>query len=95
MGLSIECDEQKAQDNLRTHGVSFEESCAMFGDPFSITIDDPLHSIEEDRFITIGLSNRNRILVVAHTERKDNIRIINTRLATPRERRRYGEGTQR
>lgn len=43
--------------------------------PFSLTIDDPLHSIEEDRFITIGLSDRGRILVVAHTERGDNIRI--------------------
>ena len=95
MSLTFKWDEQKAQDNLRIHGVSFEESCTIFGDPLSLTIDDPLHSIEEDRFITIGLSNRGRILVVVHTDRGDNIRIISTRLATPRERRAYGEGTQR
>ncbi len=95
MGLTFQWDEEKAQANLRTHGVSFQESATIFGDPVSLTIDDPLHSIEEDRFITIGVSDRGRILVVVHTERGDNNRIISTRLATPRERRAYGEGTQR
>ena len=94
MGLTFEWDEEKAQENLRNHGVSFEECCTVFGDSLSLTIDDPLHSIEEDRLISIGLSDRGRILVVVHTERGDNIRIISTRVATPRERRAYGEGTR-
>ena len=94
MSLSFEWDEQKAQENLSKHDVSFEECSTIFGDPWSLTIGDPVHSIEEDRLITVGLSNRGRILVVVHTERGDNIRIISTRLATPQERRAYGEGTR-
>ena len=94
MGLSFEWDEQKAQENLSKHDVSFEECSTIFGDPWSLTIGDPVHSIEEDRWITIGLSVRGRILVVVHTERGDNMRIISTRLATPRERRAYGEATR-
>ncbi len=94
MGLSFEWDETKARENLSKHRVSFEECSTIFGDPWSLTIRDPVHSIDEDRLISIGLSNRGRILVVVHTEREDNIRIINTRLATPRERRAYGEGNR-
>lgn len=94
MGLIFEWDESKDIENLRRHGVSFEECFTIFGDPLSLTIDDPLHSIEEDRFITIGFSDRGKILVVVHTERGNNIRIISARLATPRERRIYGEGAQ-
>ena len=66
MGLSLEWDEHKAQENVRSHGVSFGESSTIFGDPLSLTIDDPLHSIEEDRLVTIGLSIRGRIVVVVH-----------------------------
>jgi uncharacterized DUF497 family protein len=87
MGLSFEWDEHKAQENVWRHGVSFEESSTIFGDPLSLTIDDPLHSIEEDRFVTIGLSNRGRIVVVVHAEREDNVRIITAPL-----RRRGKEG---
>ncbi len=94
MGLTFEWDEQKAEENLRRHGVSFEESSTIFKDPLSLTIDDPLHSIEEDRFVTIGLTRLGRTMVVVHTERADNIRIISSRLATSRERRAYGEGNQ-
>jgi len=93
MGLSFEWDEQKSRENLRRHGVSFEESSTIFGDPLSLTIEDPLHSIEEDRLITIGLSNAGTTLVVVHTERGDNIRVISARIASPRERRMYVEGT--
>ena len=93
MGLTFEWDKQKARENLRRRSVSFEESSTVFGDMMSITIDDPVHSIDEDRLVTIGLSYLGRILVVVHTERGDNIRIISARLATPRERRMYGEGT--
>ena len=89
MGLSFEWDEQKAEENLSKHEVSFAECTTIFGDPWSLTIGEPVHSIEEDRLITVGLSNRGRVLVVVHTERRDN-----TRLATPRERKAYGEGTR-
>ena len=63
MRLSFEWDEQKAQENLSKHAVSFEECSTIFGDPSSLTIGDAVHSIEEDRLITIGLSNRGRILL--------------------------------
>jgi uncharacterized DUF497 family protein len=95
MGLSFEWDEHKAEENARRHGVSFEKSSTIFGDPLSLTIDDPLHSIEEDRLVTIGLSIRGRIVVEVHAKREDNVRIITARLATPRERRAYGAGTRR
>lgn len=64
----------------------------MFADPLSLTIPDPLHSEEEDRFVTIGLSHQQRQLVVVFTEREENIRIISARVATPRERKKYEEG---
>ena len=94
MGFTFEWDEQKALENLRRHDVSFEESVTIFGDPLSLTISDPLHSVDEDRFISVGLSRQGRILVVVHTERVDKIRIISARLPTPRERRAYEERTQ-
>ena len=69
--LIFEWDEKKADQNIKKHGVSFEEAATVFGDPFSITIYDPLHSKEEDRFVILGMSNKNRILVVVHTERNN------------------------
>jgi hypothetical protein len=95
MGLSFEWDDRKAQENPRRHGVSFEESSTIFGDSFSLTIGDSLHSVEEDRFVTIGMSFRGRIVVVVHAKKGDNIRIISARPATPRERREYEAGTRR
>jgi uncharacterized protein len=94
MGLTFEWNETKALENLRKLGISFGEALTIFGDPSSLTVDDLLHAIEEDRFITIGLSDRGKILVVVHTEKGDYIRITSTRLATPREVRIYGEGTE-
>ena len=91
MGLTFEWDERKAKRNLKKHGVSFEEAATVFGDPLSLTIDDPLHSKHEERFVTMGESVRRRILVVVHTERGDNIRIISARVATRRERKAYEE----
>ena len=64
----------------------------MFRDTLSVTIADPLDSNEKDRFVTIGQSVRNRILVVVHLEVDDEIRIISARTATPRERRNHEEG---
>jgi len=70
--LIFEWDEEKAKQNIKKHGVSFEEVATVFGDPFSITIYDPLHSEDEDRFVILGMSKKNRLLVVVHIERGDN-----------------------
>jgi hypothetical protein len=93
MPLSFEWNEGKARANLAKHDVSFEEACTVFGDPLSLTIGDPAHSQAEDRFIIIGNSHRAQLLVVVHTERGDNIRIISARRASRRERKSYEEGT--
>jgi len=87
--LLFEWDPQKAQINQEKHGVSFDEASTTFEDPLSLTIDDPLHSRDEERLVHIGLSYKNRILIVVHTERGDNIRIISARKATKRERKYY------
>jgi hypothetical protein len=87
--LIFEWDPNKATKNLRKHGVSFEEATTAFTDPLSITIHDPLHSDQEDRFILIGMSNKNRLLVIVHTDRQDRIRIISARKATKKERKQY------
>ena len=63
-------DPQKAKSNLEKHGVSFEEASPLFRDPLSLTIDDPLHSRDEDRMVQIGISHKNRLLVVVHIERE-------------------------
>jgi uncharacterized DUF497 family protein len=94
MALIFEWADSKARQNIRKHGVSFEEAATVFGDPLSLTIEDPLHSEKEERFVTIGESIRRRVLVVVHTERGDNIRIISVRLATRRERKTYEEGSK-
>ncbi len=87
--LTFEWDAPKAGSNLAKHGVSFEEATTVFGDPVSITIPDPAHSQAEARFIILGRSHQGRLLVVIHTERGDNIRIISARLAGRRERKDY------
>ena len=89
MELRFEWHQEKASENLRKHGVSFEEAKTVFNDPFSITIADPEHSLDEDRYIDIGLSARGQILVVVYTERAGSIRIISSRKATKAERRVY------
>mgnify|MGYP001577765589 CR=1 FL=1 len=91
MKTLFEWDEEKAQANLRKHGVSFEEAQTVFTDPLAMTIPDPDHSIDEARFIIIGESDKKRILVVAHTERKKKIRLISARKATRAERKKYEE----
>jgi uncharacterized DUF497 family protein len=91
MELTFEWDEEKAKANLRKHKVSFDEAIAVFSDPFSITILDPDHSLDEQRYIDIGISDKGRVLVVVYTERGVNMRIISCRKATPAERRLYYE----
>ncbi len=87
--IQFEWDPKKAKRNHKKHGVHFEEAATVFYDPLSATFDDPDHSISEQRQITIGFSARGRLLVVSHTERDKNIRIISTRVATARERKRH------
>ena len=89
MALVFEWDPKKAKRNLAVHGLSFDEACTAFRDPLSSTIDDPLHSVNEERYVLIGQSHRTRLLVVVHTERGDRIRIISARLATAMERKQY------
>ncbi len=91
MKPKYEWDENKAHENLLNHRVSFEEAETVFDDPLAITLPDPDHSIGEDRFIDIGQSNQQRILVVSYTERRNNIRLISARLATRAERKQYEE----
>ena len=89
--MRFEWDNRKARTNLRKHKVSFEEAATVFGDPLSLTIPDPLHSIVENRFVTIGRAMTERTLVVMHTDRRNSIRIISARVATKHERRQYEE----
>ncbi len=92
MAIKFEWDPKKANSNIKNHGVSFEEAATVITDTLSATIPDPLHSIEEDRYIIVGRSFKRRTLVVVHTDREDNIRLISARLATKNERRKYEEG---
>ena len=91
MRLGFEWDAEKAQENRRKHGVTFEEGLKVLSDPLSITIDDPDHSANEQRYINIGTSEKGRVLVVSYTDRGGTIRIISCRKAKPNERRRYEE----
>jgi uncharacterized DUF497 family protein len=82
-------DPRKALSNLRKHKVSFEEAATVFKDRLSITKPDPDHSVTENRLLTIGLSFRHRLVLVAHTEDPDEIRIISARFPTRSERNAY------
>jgi uncharacterized DUF497 family protein len=84
-------DRDKAAANLRKHGVAFDEAASAFGDPLSITVADPEHSIGEQRWLLVGQSATGRLIVVAHTEAGDEIGIISARPATRRERQNYEE----
>ena len=92
VSVTFEWDEDKAKLNLKKHRVSFDEGSTVLTDPFSITIPDPDHSVDEPRHIDIGMSATGRILVVVYVERRDTVRIISCRKATPVERRQYEEG---
>lgn len=89
MGLIFKWDKKKEKQNVIKHNVSFKEASTVFRDELSLTIDDPLHSDEENRLIIIGESIEHRLLVVVHIERNDHIRIISARRATKIERRYY------
>jgi len=87
--MEFEWDPLKAEDNLKKHGVDFTEAATVFGDPLSITYSDPDHSLDEDRYIIIGSSSANRLLIVAHTDRDESTRLISAREVTSRERKLY------
>jgi len=93
MKLSFEWNAEKAKANLKKHRVGFDEAITVFTDPFSMTIHDDDHSVDERRYINIGISDESRVLVVVYTERGSNIRIVSCRKATPSERKLYEEGT--
>ena len=90
-GMSFEWDEKKAAANIVKHDVSFEEASSVFIDEYARIIDDPEHSLDEERFIILGMSRRTRALVVCHCYRNDDetIRIISARKATRREEQSY------
>ncbi len=89
MALEFEWDSYKASLNYKKHGVSFEEAKTIFDDPLFITLLDEEHSFDEERYITLGISHLNRLLLAAHTERNERIRLISARKATTPERRFY------
>ena len=89
--MRFEWDPNKAKANIKKHGFSFEEATTIFGDPLSITIYDSEHSNGEDRFVTIGMSAQDQLVVVVHADRANGIRIISARRATGAEGREYYE----
>jgi len=93
--MRFEWDPEKAERNLKKHRISFDEAVTAFYDPLSATFDDPDHSDDEQRYITIGFSSRGRLLVIGHTERGEVVRIISARPATAHERKRHEEKKER
>jgi uncharacterized protein len=89
--MLFEWNKNKARQNLIKHGISFEEASTAFRDAMSVTVADPLHSEDEERFILLGYSEKNRLLVVVHTDRNNRIRLISARPASKKERMKYEE----
>ena len=89
MALRFEWDPRKAARNLAKHGVPFEEAATVFGDALGRTASDPRHSVDQERFVPLGLSRGQRLLAIMFVQRAEAIRIISARRATPRERRDY------
>lgn len=87
--MEFEWNTAKAGSNLEKHGVAFDEAATAFGDPLALTISDPDHSEDEQRFVLLGQSYAGRLVVVVHTYREGKVRIISARLATRNERRSY------
>jgi len=84
--VEFEWNDQKANSNLKKHGVSFDEGATIFNDPEIATIFDPDHSKDEERYISLGTSIQGNLLVVVHAEREERIRVISCRRATKPER---------
>ena len=91
--MRFEWDDDKAEANIVNHaGVTFLEAATVFADPLSIIVEDDEHSVDERRFLTVGMSAHDRVLIVSYTERADVVRIISARDAEPKEIRAYEEG---
>ena len=90
--MKFEWDNEKAESNLKKHGVSFAEAETVWDDYFYIDLFDEEHSFEENRYLFFGESAQNRLLVVSYTERENCVRIISVREMTPKERRNYEQG---
>ncbi len=91
-GVVFKWDPRKAAANLRKHGIDFREAATVLNDPLSTTFPDPDHSGLEPRFVTVGMSSQQRLLVVVHAEEGNWARVISARRATRQERRFYEEG---
>ncbi|MGK7943799.1 MAG: BrnT family toxin [Microcystaceae cyanobacterium] len=87
--MEFEWDTDKAESNLRKHGVSFEEAVTIFADPYLLFTEDSKHSQREEREWAIGESEKGLLLVVVFTMRENNTRLISARKATKQERRNY------
>jgi uncharacterized DUF497 family protein len=85
----FEWDINKSKENVKKHRISFEEAVSVFGDKFAIYFDDFEHSIYEQRSKIIGMSSKRNMLLVVYTEKGNKIRIISSRLLTPKERKDY------
>lgn len=90
--MEFEWNPDKAKLNYEKYGVSFQEAATVFNDPLSVTFPDPDHSIGENRYVIIGISQFEQLLVVAHTDRGEKVRITSSRKATRQERRFHEEG---
>lgn len=90
--MQFEWDDYKDRANIQKHGVSFAEAQTVFGDPLEFTIPDPDHSLGESRFLSVGMSDKGRLLVVSYTERPGyRVRLISARAASRNERRQHGQ----
>jgi len=85
-------DENKALKNLSKHGITFEEAKTVFNDPLYVDFFDPEHSQDEERYLIVGESNQERILIVSYIERVNSIRLISARKVTRSEKEAYEEG---
>ena len=91
--MEFEWNPDKADINLRKHNISFHEATTVFDDSLSVTFPDPDHSIGEERYVIIGMSELGKVLIVSHTDRENRIRIISARTANRQEKRFYEEGS--
>ena len=89
--MIYEWNSAKAEQNLKKHGVSFDEASSVFKDPFALTIPDADHSLDEPRSVTMGMTSKQRLVVVVHTDRGEAVRLISAREATRKERHDYQE----
>lgn len=90
--MEFEWDKDKAFRNKRKHGVSFSEASTAFGDPMQLSMPDPDHSQDEERFLLLGRTFTDRLVVVSFTDRGETTRIISARLASRSERLTYEDG---